>query len=61
MMPLILIIPVFWVGIGIATLQNEMKSGNKKLLKIPFRLVMKILAKTIFYGPFTAKKVLPKL
>jgi len=58
----LLIVVVFWIGMGMGILKIEMEKGNKKLLNVKgAKAFAKILLLSVLYGPRTRSKVLAKL
>jgi hypothetical protein len=56
-----LVVAVFWMGIGLWTLREEMEHGNEKVLNMKFQEGIKVFFKALFFGPYTRSKVLAKL
>ena len=57
----LLVVLIFWAGMGVRILKNEMEEGNQKLLNANAKGWPKILLKSLFYGPYTRSNVLAKL
>lgn len=58
----LMIFGIFWAGIGLEMLREEMVQDNKKVLDMPFFWVgLKTIVLLIVYGPFTRSKLVSKL
>ena len=52
---------IFWMGIGVYTVKDAMEQGNKKVLGLNTKDGVKIILKSLLYGPYTRSKLLAKL
>ena len=58
----LMIFGIFWIGIGLEMVREEMAQNNKKVLDIPFFWKgLKTIILSMFYGPFTRSKLISKL
>ncbi|MCX6735824.1 MAG: hypothetical protein NTZ13_01955 [Candidatus Parcubacteria bacterium] len=56
----ILVALLFWCGIGISIIRDELRQNSSKLIHLTRNQFAVVFAKSFFYGPFTGKYVLPK-